>query len=94
MKHRIVILVSFGLLIIAGLGFKNRDIFPAPILALLGILVVISSLASPVMVFYSIRELLTLGINKTTISYVCLSIVYFVFVILGVYKIWPQLMGV
>ena len=94
MKHRIIILASFTLLVLAAIGFGNPRLFPGPILALLGILVVVSCLISPIVVYYSIKDLSSIDSNKSTIIHAGLSIVYLFLVIFGVYKIWPQLMSV
>lgn len=92
--HRIVILAIFLLLLISAIGFENQGIFPGPFLAVLGILVVLSCLASPILVFYSVKDLLSIGVNRETMSYLVLSVIYIILVILGIYKIWPQLMSV
>lgn len=94
MKHRIIILASFALLVISALLFNNLNFFPEPVLAMLGILVVLSGLVSPVTVIYSVVELKYIGVNKVTISFVVLSIAYLFLVFCGIYRVWPQLMSV
>lgn len=92
--HRIILLVSVALLVISAVGFANQGSFPGPLLALLGILIVLSSLASPALVYYSAKDLYSIAVNKITLGFLALSVVYFVLVIFGVYKVWPQLISV
>lgn len=92
--HRKIIPASYILIGLLVLGLNVPLIFPGQILAMLGSLTVVSCVVSPVMVYYSAKDIRQLGLNKTTLNYLVLALVYFVSVTIIVYKIWPQLMGI
>ena len=92
--HRIIVLTSYVLLAVSVYGFENHGVFPGQFLALLGVLVTISFLASQVMVWQSFKDCIVSGKNMGSVSFLTLSVVYLIFVISAMYKIWPQLMSV
>ena len=92
--YRVIIVSSYILLGISIYGFENQGVFSGQLLALLGILVTISFLVSPVMVWQSIKDYSASKKSKASIGILLLSVTYLLIVVLVMYKIWPQLMSV
>jgi hypothetical protein len=92
--YRAITLTSFVLLGVTVFGFENQGVFPSQLLALLGTTVAVSFMVSPVMVWLAIKDYVVSGKSRGATSVLLLAIIYLVIVIIAVYKIWPQLMGI
>ena len=92
--YRAIILASYVLVGVTVFGLENQEFFASQLLALFGIAVTISFLISPAMVWLAVKEYFASGKSKVEAILLLLAIVYLVIYIIGMYAIWPQLMGV
>lgn len=89
-----ITLGSYLLLFLSVLGFQNQNSFPAPLLAVAGIGVVLSFVASPIMVVLSARACTVKSRVITELITLFLSVGYLFIAASIVLKLWPQLMAV
>ncbi|MFY0675909.1 MAG: hypothetical protein JXR18_01370 [Neptuniibacter sp.] len=85
---------SYILLLVAVIGFENKGMFAGPVLAAIGIGVVLSFIASPIMVFLSAQGYMQNGKSAADLAALLFSVGYLAVAAFIVIKLWPQLMTI
>ena len=94
MIYRKLIVVSYIIPISLLLLMKLADFVYKPIIAVFGIASVLTVVLSPVLFVVAIYSFKLSNQFKINILFLCLGTVHLIAVSIGVYKLWPQLMGI
>ena len=73
---------------------KSNDVVPEFIIAIFGIATTITVLFSPILVGMALYNFKLSGPSLINILFLFLATLYLSMITVGIYKIWPQLMGV
>lgn len=92
--HRLLILISYVLLLLAYVGYEVRDNIPGSLLAIVGIAVTITFLCSPIFLILTIMGFSTSRNIVVNAGYFVLSATHLFIVGAIIFKLWPQLMGI
>jgi len=97
MEYRILILLNFPILGVFALAMEYQDLLPIilnPLIAIMGIYITLSFIASPGFVVISSVECKKKHFSKQSSIILAVSLFYMLVALFIVIKLWPELMGV
>jgi len=93
-KHRYFIFGSYFVLLVAVVSFSYQELLAGPMIAVIGITLVISFCASPVLVWIAVQEYRKKARSAGSLTVVFLALIYFLLALSLVLLLWPQMMAV
>ena len=93
MRYRVLLLSSYVVLAIAVYGFAYPQVLPEPLLAGLGLLVVLSFVAAPAWLGWALGDW-SRRRSPVNLAFLVLAVCFLGVVIVVVSDIWPQLMSI
>lgn len=94
MIYRKLIILSYIIPLSLLLLMKSADFIYEPIIAIFGIATVFTVIFSPVLFMMTIYSFKLNNQLKINILFLCLGALHLAAVSVGIYKLWPQLMGI
>jgi hypothetical protein len=94
MIYRKLIVISYIIPALLFLLMRLKNFVYEPIIAIFGIATIITIVFSPVLFIMAIYGFKLSSQFRINILFLCLGTLHLFTVSIGIYKIWPQLMGV